>query len=239
MPATISQRPRRKFAPLEFVPLEPPPLQSGDHLAAGEFERRYEAMPEVKKAELINGVVFMSSPVSRFHADAHAAVVTWLKLYAASTRGVRTGDNVTLRLDSENEVQPDAYLGIQERHGGQLRFSKEGYLAAAPEFIAEIAVTSSDNDLHDKFDLYRRHRVREYLVWQVLDGQVRWFGLHGGRYAELPMSAAGLVCSRIFPGLWLDTAALLADDFVQVHEALNDGLKAPEHAELVKKLSVK
>ena len=39
------------------------PLEHGDHLTREEFERRYEAMPHVRKAELIEGVVYMPSPV--------------------------------------------------------------------------------------------------------------------------------------------------------------------------------
>lgn len=181
----------------------------------------------------------MASPVSTYHADAHAALVAWLKLYAAATPGTRTGDNVTVRLDAKNEVQPDVYLGVKEKQGGAVRLSREGYLDGAPELVVEIAVTSADMDLHEKFDLYRRHRVREYLVWQVLDSHFHWFALQGNRYTELRASADGTVRSRCFPGLWLDVAALLNDDFTKVQACLSAGLRSAEHAEFAAKLAAK
>src|SRR5438552_17989086 len=76
-----------------------PPLQNGDHLTVAEFERRYEAMPEVKKAELINGVVYMGSPVTiDQHAEQHFDLIGWLYHYRAYTPGVQGGDNATLKL---------------------------------------------------------------------------------------------------------------------------------------------
>lgn len=46
-----------------------PPLESGDRLTRAEFERRYEAAPEHFKAELIEGVVYVASPVRIFHGN--------------------------------------------------------------------------------------------------------------------------------------------------------------------------
>ena len=59
------------------APEAPPPLESGDRLTRAEFERRYEAMPELKKAELIEGVVYVSSPV-RFdrHSEQHGDIAS-------------------------------------------------------------------------------------------------------------------------------------------------------------------
>jgi len=73
---------------------------AGDRLTRAEFERRYEAHPEIKKAELIEGVVHMPSP-TRFekHGRPHSDIITWLGLYCAMTPGVRSGTNVTVRLD--------------------------------------------------------------------------------------------------------------------------------------------
>ena len=81
------------------------PLCPGDRLSRAEFERRYEGHPEVKKAELIEGVVHMPTPV-RFeeHAVPHGEIVGWLGAYRAATPGVLLGDNATVRLDLENEV---------------------------------------------------------------------------------------------------------------------------------------
>lgn len=233
MSSLTLEKPKRAFAPVDLVPLVPPPLQSGDHLTGAEFERRYDAMPGVKKAELIDGMVFLGSPVSSFHAEAHAAMMAWLKLYSAGTPGTKAGDNVTVRLDARNQVQPDAYLAVKPLFGGQTRLSKEGFLEGGPELIVEIAVTSADKDLHEKFELYRRHRVREYLVWQVLDSEFRWFVISGSRYVPLQPKTDGVWQSRGFPGLWLDAKALLNDDFAAVEKTLRAGMSSKEHADFV------
>ena len=96
-----------------------PPLNAGDRLSRAEFERRYGARPDLKKAELIEGVVHIPSPV-RFvqHGQAHIALAGWLANYLAATPGVTGGDNVTVRLDYENEVQPDAFLRLDVALGG-------------------------------------------------------------------------------------------------------------------------
>ena len=65
-----------------------PLLLNGDHLAVPEFERRYEAMPDIKRAELIEGIVIMSPPVSNLHATAHGSVFEYLKRYERATPGV-------------------------------------------------------------------------------------------------------------------------------------------------------
>lgn len=52
-----------------------PRLENGDHLTRAEFERRYAAMPDVKKAELIEGMVMMPSPVSNTHSKANSVMV--------------------------------------------------------------------------------------------------------------------------------------------------------------------
>src|ERR1700677_4848221 len=86
-----------------------PPLEQGDHLSRAEFERRYEAMPHVKKAELIEGIVYMPSPVRwNRHSAPHVKLIAWLAFYELSTPGIQSGDEATVRLDDENEPQPDA-----------------------------------------------------------------------------------------------------------------------------------
>jgi hypothetical protein len=103
-----------------------PPLEPGDRLSREEFERRYSAMPGVKKAELIEGVVYMPSP-ARFnrHSVPHAAVVGLLYNYSVATPGVQLADNGTVRLNAENEPQPDAFLFVEPACGGQARISDD------------------------------------------------------------------------------------------------------------------
>ncbi len=213
-----------------------PELHAGDRLTRAEFERRYAAMPRVKKAELIEGVVYMPSPVTQEdHGGPHFDVITWLGVYRAGTPGVEGGDNSTLRLDPENEPQPDAFLRILPAFGGQSRNSGK-YVAGAPELIVEVAASSVSYDLHDKLRAYRRSEVREYIVWRAGDRAIDWFVLRDDRYERLAADTEGRYESEIFPGLWLDPAALLRGDLAQVIAVLQQGLASPEHAEFVDRL---
>ena len=213
-----------------------PELQAGDHLTRMEFERRYAAMPEVKKAELIEGFVYMPSPVShQQHSGPHFNVVFWLRSYCCGTPGVEGGDNATLRLDLENEPQPDVFLRIRPEFGGQSQDEDE-YIAGPPELIAEVCASSASYDLHDKRRADQRNGVREYLVWRVWDSAIDWFIQREGRFERLPLSAAGHYQSVVFPGLWLDPTALIRGDFPQRMVVLQQGLASPEHAAFVTQL---
>lgn len=231
--------------PLTGAPpaMEPPavavlPLQNGDRLTRAEFERRYDAMPGLKKAELIDGVVYMASPVSHSnHGRPHIHLAGWLTQYAALTPGVDIGDNSSLKLGAANEPQPDALLMIRPECGGRARLDADDYLVGAPELVAEVAASSASYDLHDKLDVYRRHGVQEYLVWRVLDGAIDWFALDGDRYVPLPPAPDGLLRSRTFPGLWLDAAALMAGDLRAVFQAVHRGAAEADHAHFVAALA--
>ena len=214
-----------------------PPLQSGDHLTRQEFERRYDAMPHVKKAELIEGIVYMSSPVRYdVHAEPHSWLNWWLTSYAVMTPGVRVGDNGTLRIDPDNEPQPDVTPWIDEKHGGQAVIDEQGYMAGAPELVAEVAASSASYDLHEKLRIYQRNGVREYLVWSVFDEQFQWFRLSGRRYVEQMPDADGIIASRVFPGLRLNVAALLGGNLGQVLTDLQAGLATPAHTDFARRL---
>jgi Uma2 family endonuclease len=212
--------------PAYIIKLPPiPPLESGDHLSRAEFERRYEAMSHVKKAELIEGVVHMPSPVHFLsHSQPHAYIIGWLAVYAAATPGVKLGDNATVRLDADNEVQPDALLRLDEEKGGRSRISRNDYVDGAPELVVEIAASSVSIDLHDKKRVYRRNGVQEYVVWQIYDGRLTWFYLEEGEYKEMTADEQGITRSRVFPGLWLAVEALLADDLATVLAVCQQGI---------------
>jgi Uma2 family endonuclease len=192
-------------------------------------------MPHVKKAELIEGVVYVPSPVSEEHSEPHFNLIGWLAVYRSATPGLQGGDRGTIRLDLENEPQPDAFLRIRPEYGGQSRHSGR-YVGGAPELIAEVAASSASYDLHDKLRAYQRNGVVEYLVWRVWDRAIDWFALREGRYALLPLSPEGHYRSEVFPGLWLDPAALLRGDLAQVMAVLQQGLASTEHAEFVRRL---
>jgi len=199
-------------------------LENGDKLSRYEFERRYHAMPWLKHAELVEGIVYMASPLRyEEHGKPHGLLMTWLGTYAAFNSGVELADNATVRLDGDNEVQPDALLRRPESAGGQSRLDSEGYISGAPEFIAEVAYSSASYDMHVKHTVYQRNGVLEYLVWRVRDRAVDWFGLEKGEYQALPV-VEGILRSQVFAGLVLDVEALLAGDgrsvLMQLHAHL-------------------
>lgn len=206
------------------------PLENGDRLTRSEFERRYHAMPNVKKAELIEGKVYMVSPVrARKHSRPHAAIISWLSDYWLDTPGTELLDNPTVRLDADNEPQPDACLRIEEMLGGRSRITEDDYVEGAPELVVEVAASTASYDLHDKKQVYRRNGVQEYLVWRVVDEAFDWFILQEGIYVDLPIDADGIVRSRVFPGLWLAVTDLLAFNLTEVVAGLKLGLESAEH----------
>ena len=218
-------------------PAGPPPLHPGDHLSRVEFERRYEAHPEIKTAELIEGVVYMPSPVRLvYHGEPHAWIISWLGVYGAATPGIRLGDNSSLRLDYDNEPQPDAVLCLESALGGNSRISEDGYLEGAPELIVEMAASSAAYDLHDKRRAYQRNGVREYLAVQVFEQQVDWFILREGVYETLTPDETGVLRSEMFPGLWLQPAGLWSRDLAGILATGQEGLASSEHAAFVARL---
>ena len=191
-----------------------PPLESGDCLDRLEFERRYDADPTAKRAELIDGVVYVASPIrAEYHGDQQAALLLWLGTYALGRPDLTVSGNSSLRLDDKNEPQPDGSLRIR---GGSAPPDPGGYLAGAPELVFEVAASSASYDLHQKKQLYRRTGVQEYIVWRVFEGAIDWFSLEDGEYEAMQPDENGLIQSKVFPGLRLNGEALLTGDLATV-----------------------
>jgi Uma2 family endonuclease len=205
-------------------------LHNGDHLTRVEFERRYAAQTHLKKAELIEGIVHKPSPVSIYHGQTHANIMAWLGVYRANTPGLHLADNATVRLDLENEVQPDAVLYIAPEKGGLVQI-EDNYLAGAPELIIEVAVSSAAYDLYEKFGIYRRNGVQEYLVLLGQEQETRWYQLVEGDYILLEPDNDGITRSRLYPGLHFHSGHFWADDLARLLNVLQTGLATPEHQE--------
>lgn len=212
-------------------------LESGDRLTRCEFERRYATRPDIKKAELIEGVVYVASPArATSHGGPQSAVHGLLSTYAAFTPGILPLDNATVRLDLDNEFQPDAALLIRAESGGQSRISDDDYIEGAPELIVEIAASSASHDLHDKRNVYRRNGVREYLVWRTLDERIDGFELVDDEYRPLLPDETGVVRSKVFPGLRIGVRALLDGDVAGALESVRAGIDSPDHDAFVIRL---
>lgn len=208
-----------------------PPLVPGQRLTREEFLRRWEQMPDLKNAELIAGIVYIPSPVSPIDSKYHFLVNGWLAPYVANTPGCEGGSTGTW-LMLQDAPQPDVYVRILPDCGGQSRdFAR--YPSGAPELIVEVTVSTTSHDLGAKLELYRSAGVREYVSVLPEKPQVIWRVLEAGQYVTINPDADGILRSRVFPGLWLDPAALLAQDGKRVLEIVHQGLRSPDHQQFV------
>ena len=138
----------------------PPPLRDGDRLTSEEFMHRWEAMTELKHAELIDGIVYMASPVSSPHSRFQFVLAHWLATYEENTPGCEGGMEGTWLMGERNVPQPDTTLRILPAKGGQST-DAGNYTAGAPELIVEVAVSSRTRDLGVNLKLYERMGVQE------------------------------------------------------------------------------
>ncbi|MBL8233011.1 MAG: Uma2 family endonuclease [Bryobacterales bacterium] len=209
------------------VPILPPPLREGDRLTRDEFLRRWDAMPDLKHAELIDGVVHMPSPVAYPHNRLHAVLTAWLANYEAVTPGCETGSDGTWLMGPLDAPQPDLTLRIRPDHGGQSSIVNH-YLAGAPELAVEVSHSTSARDLGAKANLYLRYGVREYLA-VLTKPEVIWRENVKGRWRRIPLDPDGILRSRAFLGLWLDVDALYKSDVKRLLAVVQQGAASQEH----------
>ncbi len=224
---STGDRPERKIEP---------PLVAGQRLDRPTFHERYEAMPPGVRAELIEGIVYMPSPVSYQHMRKNDAAIIVLGHYERFTPGVEMIGSVTTMLDGESEVQPDALLRILPECGGQT-YAEGKYLGGAPELVVEVAHSTRATDLGPKLRAYEKAGVREYLVAMSEPDGLHWHVRRGGKFVKVPPGDDGLHRSEVFPGLWLDPQRLLARDLNGLIAMLDQGLASPEHAAFVERLA--
>lgn len=209
-------------------------LRSGDSMTREEFHQLYEKMPEDFKAELLGGIVYVASPLKNLHSKNHMRLSSIFDAYEAATPGVQAGDNATVFLSKTDEVQPDLFLRILPKHGGQTRDTNDGYIAGAPELIGEIAYSSRSVDLHIKRKRYAKAGVIEYLVVCLDPREIYWFDFRTGRTLE--PDSCGILRSRVFPGLWVGSDALIDLEYAELMETLKQGLATSDHLAFVNRL---
>jgi Uma2 family endonuclease len=214
-----------------------PHLENGDRLNQKTFHARYEAMPNPVRAELIGGIVYMASPQKRRHSSSQSETVRWLQMFEEATPGTEVLINNTHILGPDSEPQADVSLCILPEHGGQVRENEDGYLTGPPDLMVEISWSTESIDLNDKKLDYEKAGVREYIVVALRKKVVYWFVRRRGKFKDLPADADGIYRSQVFPGLWLDAAALLRGDRKRLLAVLREGLASPAHAAFVAKLA--
>jgi Putative restriction endonuclease len=222
----------------ELTPAVNPPrrLIEGQRLGQPEFHALYEAMPPGTRAERINGVVFIPSPVGPPHGRAHVPTLVWLSYDQENTSGVEALDNTSAALGLKSEPQPDCLLRILSEYGGRTD-ADQRFVRGVPELLVEVAHSSRYNDLGPKFDDYERVGVQEYVVHAFNPTEVLWFVLRNGHFIELPPGPDGTYRSEVFPGLWLDPQALIKGDTRRLRAVLDLGFATPEHTEFLACLS--
>ena len=188
-----------------------PALESGMRLTPDEFDRRHELRPDIYKAELIKGRVYVTVTVGfEKHGVPTGLAETWIGVYAVTRETVMFASNATLRLTASHRVQPDVLVWNTE--GGNAWLTADDILSGAPELAVEVTASSRDYDLGVKKDAYAEAGVQEYVVWLTEEERILWFELVDGAYVELAADADGITRSRVFPGLALDIPRLLAGD---------------------------
>jgi hypothetical protein len=217
--------------------LAPPTLDNGDHMSQAEFHRRYQLHPDHSKFELIDGIVFMASSLSRTHAKFHATLSMVLRLYVAKTPGIELLDNATTILGNANEPQPDLSLRVLTEFGGQSKELPSMYVQGAPELVAEISHSSLGVDMHLKRHAYERASVLEYMVLSVEEPKLYWFNFAGN--ASIEPDRRGIASSRAFPGLWIHVDGLISQNDGELLNTLDRGLKSSGHRAFVKKLKAR
>ena len=218
------------------VQLALPWLVDGERLDRATFHERYAAMPEETRAELIGGAVYMASPLGLEHGESNVPVVIWLDYYAEFTPGVRVAENATVIFEDYGEPQPDVVLRILPEFGGRTR-TEGRYYANGPELVVEIADATLKKDLGPKLADFERAGVPEYIVLGVDPPAVRWHVRVDGRLVEVGPDADGIYRSKVFPGLWLDPAALLSGDRRRLREVVDQGVATDDHAAFVRELA--
>ena len=190
-------------------------MKPGDRLTGDEFEQWHRVLSSLKRAELIEGIVHVPSPLLTVdHALPHSLVVAWLGTYVAATSRLYLGDHAMVRLDADNVVQPNAVLLFAD--GGRASVEADGRVAGAPDLVVEVGSTGAARGLYEKFQVYRRCGVREYLVWLINDRRFEWWALHEGVYSLVSADVSGVIASQYCPGLCLAVEALLRGDITYV-----------------------
>lgn len=219
------------------LPRGRPPLESGDRLSRAEFQRRYSLYPEIKKAELVDGVVIVGGPVYAQHSEFHADFGTLLGFYRAHTSGLRLADNQSVVLDDQNEVQPDLCVRFEVPGGSRVEKTEEGLYVGPPEFVVEVAASSAADDLHSKLELYRRSGVGEYFVILAYEREVRLFRLADGVYELIRPDEDGVLRSQVLPGFWFRADRFWEGRVAELIELVEEGIASPEHREFVERLT--
>ena len=120
-------------------------------------------------------------------------------------------DNATTILGWKSEPQPDGLLRVLPECGGRTA-NERGFVHGPPELVVEVSKATRYVDLGPKLNDYERAGVLEYVVRTFDPDELYWFGQEHGTFVRRTAGDDGLYRSTVFPGLWLDPAALLTGE---------------------------
>jgi Uma2 family endonuclease len=165
------------------------------------FEEFYALIPNGRKADLINGAIYMASPDNTQAGELFMWLGGLVDLYVdEKDLGRVYGLRIAFRLDDGNGPEPDIAFVRKDR----LRLLRRGYFAGAPDLAVEIVSPDSiDRDYVKKRAQYQEAGVREYWIIDPLRQKVTWLRLDAkGKYREVRPRKGGLH-SQVLPGFWL------------------------------------
>ncbi len=169
--------------------------------------RRYERLPEVKRAELLEGTVCVHPPLIYSLSHRRTLLTYLLVRYQMLHPETETVGNTTWLIDGENVAQPDSSYRV--KRGGSSWLDQEGFLRGVPEMVFEVT-----SDIHSRKDLYQRVRAQEFVHWRVEFEAIDFYRLDSGSgvFLKEQPDADGVWRSWVFPGLALDVDALFRND---------------------------
>jgi hypothetical protein len=219
---------------LHLIHIDPLLFAPGDRMSREDFLARWDQMPALKRAELIDGIVYMPSPLSFAHGRLDVQMHTLLGVYAARTRVCEAVSNASW-LMLQSAPQPDAALLLLPQFGGSTRTVNK-LASGVPELVVEVCLSSRSYDLGPKLALYQRAGVQEYIAVLLEEQRVEWRALTSGSYQLMDHHENGVFRSEAFPGLWLDEPALWAGDSSRMLEVLDSGLASDECQQFLHRL---
>lgn len=212
-------------------------LAPGDRMGLEEFLERWEQSPELKFAELIDGVVYMPSPLSVPHSRFDGRAHSLLGYYGLRSGVCEIFPNATWILRG-SAPQPDLAVALSPEYGGKMEAAPRDLATGLPELVVEVCRSSRSYDLGPKLALYQRGGVPEYLAILVEERRFEWRILDQGHY-RLMEASDGIFRSRILPGLWIDEPAFWRADGSRLLAVVDQGLTSPEFLEFKQRTSPK
>ena len=156
-------------------------LRNGARFDQETFHRLYENTPEQFKAELIGGIVSVLPRGSPAHGSYAAMLCGVVGLYESKLPIIDSFASITLILGTDSEPHADLAVHFDGRVSDD-----DDYVRVPPDFVAEVAYTPDDIELHAKKHDYERHGVREYMVLILDPVDLIWFALGpDGRYEQV------------------------------------------------------